>query len=215
MKRKSGFLGVILFLLVACIVAFSAPAMAYTIDFIIDPSSNDYTGSIRYYSSNGTIEGRTIDVDKVWLKSTNVTVDLEAYLTFDISVNTDMTFASGTISIKDSNNQLLMSGYINDGALESVASGTFQIVWAGIIDEKSEYLLDLLGLNSVSTTGWSGSLNLSWMGIEQANGDIYSTSVLSGDVNNNVPIPPSALLMGSGLVGLIGFGLRRRRSRMS
>lgn len=35
------------------------------------------------------------------------------------------------------------------------------------------------------------------------------------DTFKPVPIPPSALLMGSGLVGLIGFGLRRRRSRVS
>lgn len=32
------------------------------------------------------------------------------------------------------------------------------------------------------------------------------------DFANNVPIPPSALLLGSGVIGLIGFGIRRRRA---
>lgn len=35
------------------------------------------------------------------------------------------------------------------------------------------------------------------------------------DFANNVPLPPSAMLLGSGVVGLIGFGLKRRRSRLS
>ena len=41
-----------------------------------------------------------------------------------------------------------------------------------------------------------------------------STFVTAHDLST-VPIPPSALLLGSGVLGLIGFGVRRRRSNAS
>jgi hypothetical protein len=41
-----------------------------------------------------------------------------------------------------------------------------------------------------------------------------SVVMLSVD-SKPVPIPPSALLLGSGMIGLIGFGVRRRKYRVS
>ena len=42
-------------------------------------------------------------------------------------------------------------------------------------------------------------------------GDSNITFIADSAPAPTVPIPPSALLLGSGVVGLIGFGLRRRR----
>ena len=39
--------------------------------------------------------------------------------------------------------------------------------------------------------------------------------IIQIDAVASVPIPPSALLLGSGVIGLIGFGVRRRRANVS
>jgi hypothetical protein len=56
--------------------------------------------------------------------------------------------------------------------------------------------------------------------VSEINGHQYWFASADGDYFaqidvDAVPIPPSALLMGSGLIGLIGFGVRRRRAGIS
>jgi hypothetical protein len=53
----------------------------------------------------------------------------------------------------------------------------------------------------ISSEGWSGLINLTF--------NVKTGAVGSGDVTNT-PIPGSLVLLGSGLMGLVGIGIRRK-----
>lgn len=60
-------------------------------------------------------------------------------------------------------------------------------------------------------TQFSGLFHIDFNASGIAPGSFTSTQLGSGDVLNQVPIPPTALLLGSGLLGLVGLGWRRRK----
>ena len=87
------------------------------------------------------------------------------------------------------------------------------MVFSGFTDNKTQDLFTFMGLTGLSTTGWEGDMNLSFFGTGTPGCVIASTQILSGDVVNTyvpVSIPPSALLLGTGLLGLVGLGWRKR-----
>lgn len=109
----------------------------------------------------------------------------------------------------------LMSGTFLVGGVTHLDyySGTEKwfVTFAAFTDEKNEDLLDYYGMPHVD---YYGNFNISFevTGDNNVFDGFTSTQVLSGDISNYpVPISASALLLGSGLVGLIAFGQRMRK----
>ena len=86
----------------------------------------------------------------------------------------------------------------------------FSIIGAWFQDWKNPLLLELFGLAGPEL--WNGAFNLSLNLANLPDNAFRSSAVYSGDlVNTPVPIPPSALLLGSGILGLVALGWRRGR----
>jgi len=126
--------------------------------------------------------------------------------------------------------ETLLSGYFNtafvtySGSQVGLAGGLVSIDGAQttFTDTKAYNLVTDLGLTS--TTGWAGAFNLSFYDNDNtspsSSPNYFDTSAQDEELQNgyvgsgnltNVPLPPSALLLGSGLLGLAGLGWRRGR----
>jgi len=89
----------------------------------------------------------------------------------------------------------------------------FDVAVAGFQDEKNSALLQYFGYPANASS--DGNFNLSFLtaGFVKPGDAFTSISVLSGDVVNfPVPLPPSMLLLGTGILGLVGLGWRRRKT---
>lgn len=115
----------------------------------------------------------------------------------------------GGDGIPDTGNITLMHGQITSASV-TYTGGTFHVAIVTYNDEKAYDLVHYFGYDG--TTNWFGGLNLSFNAAAVAPPSGFaSTSVLSGDVVNT-PLPPTALLLGAGLLGLAVLG-RRRKNR--
>ena len=92
-----------------------------------------------------------------------------------------------------------------------------QLVYWRHVDVEIDYTADLLFFGSAGDDLWD-SVTIFWDGMDvlPINGDPPSTTITFGmpvpsDRVAPVPIPASALLLGSGMVGLIAFGQRMRK----
>ena len=91
------------------------------------------------------------------------------------------------------------------------------VMVANFTDTKDKDFLALFGLSPDQVSAF-GNFNIG-LQLNLVNG-VYpipdeafsSLLVTSGDVKNNpIPLPPSMVLLGSGLLALVGFGIRRRQ----
>lgn len=84
---------------------------------------------------------------------------------------------------------------------------------ASFTDAKDEELLAHFGIPSPTEllAGFAGVINLQISGLTSPPTVSTTLNSLSGDVSN-VPVPPAALLLGSGLLGLVGLRFRRKLS---
>jgi hypothetical protein len=109
-------------------------------------------------------------------------------------------------------NTLLLSGTFGTASVFNFGGTTFDIAGGVFQDTKNPFMLDYFGL--APNTLFDGSFNLSFSVAPGSPGPphaILSKVVGSGDLFNvPVPIPASALLLGTGLVGLMGLRYRRK-----
>jgi hypothetical protein len=212
-------------LMMVMMMALSAQAEAL-LDFDMSPPT---AGTISYGGGASVLSGHNISVDTV----TGINTPLHNGVTLTI-VGGEMFFETGPFvglgtgeyefsigngflnifgaipGIGLANTQLL-SGFPLIGPSDphvaiTPAGGTVLFNFA---DEKNIDLLAYYGL----TSSVSGSLNLSFAVTGGINPNVAtaftSSTILSGDVVNT-PIPGSLLLLGSGIMGVVGIGIRRK-----
>lgn len=105
----------------------------------------------------------------------------------------------------------LLTGQIEASNVSRVG-GTFKVAIAMFVDHVNAVLASHYGLLGGSTYLWSGDFNVGFHAPGTAPGAFASTNVTSGDVlTSPVPEPSTMAIAGLGALGLIGFGLRRRK----
>lgn len=226
-------------LAVALTLGLSAQAQAAGIlDFgIVAPT----TGTISFAGGATPLMGTNIDVDNVVGLGTpannNVLRNcIGCILTFTTgnlqgSTATSWIFGDGpTTSIKVTGAVDLDGGGIGpgdvgfggpvtllDGSFQglvtvTITGGTFRVFGAGFVDVKNADLAAFYGLPGGPSVQYSGAINLSFQASGTPPNGFTSTQVLSGDIVNQVDLPSSLLLLGSGLVGFAYLSTRTRRS---
>jgi hypothetical protein len=200
----------------ALVMALCVPSYAVTIDFnVFAPSS----GTISYAGGTNPLIGTDIQVFAVKTDSGNPILFTDNVVlnfttgNFITSAAGDWSFGSGgSISIVDTTkSETFLTGSFTSVEVEAIGS-SFKVALAGFTDTKTAALLQLLGLSGLNTTGWDGNMNLSFIANGMPGNAFCSSVIGSGDVSNYspVPIPPSALLYASGLLGFIALRGRRR-----
>ncbi|MFI5330512.1 MAG: hypothetical protein ACHQ2F_05670 [Desulfobaccales bacterium] len=210
-----------LLITLALLMAMCLPAYAATtIDFNISAPNS---GSISFAGGTAALIGLDIPVASVKLTggssipfTDNVLLNFTTG-NFVTAVGNDWVFGGGgTISIADATPATPVTyliGTFNSAEVAAVG-GPFQVVLSGFTDNKTQDLFAFMGLTGLDlpTTGWDGYMNLSFFGTGTPGSAIASTTILSGDVvNTQVPVSPSALLLGTGLLALVGIGWRRKQ----
>jgi len=120
---------------------------------------------------------------------------------------------SGTLTPNPPDTGTQLSGTVQSATVTNV-SGVFDLAVTVFVNTIDATLATYLG---VPTTGWSGALHIDFnpasTNTSPSTGTAFaSTSVGSGDVVTSVPEPSSLAIAGLGGLGLIGFGLRRRKA---
>ena len=224
MKSKVFIVAAVLAVALMAVPAFAATV---TLNTVVDTYVDKGNPTDSYGSSNNLY----VAGDVVWMFDW-VDNDKRTYLKFDLSSIPDCaTITSATLGL-----------YLNDkvdGQSESVyhvASDS----WSGNItwNTRPDYDTYLDTSNPPNENHWeTWDLLPNWNYIVDLTDDYLSLIILTNETCdssdrynaydkgcnipylqicytqcNPVPIPPSALLMGSGLLGLVGLGWRRKRS---
>ncbi len=221
-----------LLLILALVLALCVPASAGYLDFGIDLTAGTNGGTIVYNPvGSGRVIGTNIEVDNVIgvgtpsnpgspLTITGGDLDFASAdgvgnPTFDSTTWTwtgpgSIMIHGGIAALGVANGSLLMSGTFSNVQVHKVTGG-FLVSTSVFVDTKNDHLETYYGY--AGSTPWIGEFNIGFL---VDNNPIppaafASTAITSGDIlNHPVPLPPSALLLGSGLLGLLGFGLRKK-----
>jgi len=239
-KHHSFSISTSLFLLATLFVllapSFSTASTVGGIDFLI--YEDQTTGSISYNSS-GNLVGTNIIIDQVLGKQTpsnsGISYDISggsfsfttgSLLSYNKTGNVEewifgsggsITITGGIASLGISDGSTLLSnGSFDYVEVTRYDNNYFEITLVFSTFEGASVISKLASEYGYTTTdGYYGGLNLTFNAAITNDQNHYFTSELigSGDViTNPVPIPPSVLLLGSSLLGLLGIGARRKRS---
>jgi hypothetical protein len=230
MRQKICLLALALMMVFASVVA----VQAQTLDFSI---FSPYQGSIAFDGVIGhPLVGTNILVSSVTGFDTLINPDVTLPITngrLDFTTGGCLGNFIGIYFFDTTGGSLTIRGDIAQGqgtenlltstsfvvpSLPIVAVGPFGRGGTVVMSFTDTKALDLVNYFGESNTGPNaGNLNLSFLGAINFNtvAAFSSTRVLSGDVWNvlgasGAPIPGSLLLLGSGIVGLAGIGLRRK-----
>lgn len=235
MKARSTFVAFAL----ALSLGFSSQAFAAgLLDFgMIAPT----TGTVSFGGGATPLVGSTIEVDNVTGLGTPANAGvpgqrlcLGCVLNFTTGNFTGVTGSSwnfgpgGTITVTggvDLNNNTiqdagdipagttLLSGSFVGTTMVTAFAGGFRVIGAAFVDVKDATLAAFYGLTGGPSVPWQGGFNLSFTSNALPPNAFSSSSLLSGDiVNQQVDLPSSLLLLGSGLVGFAYLSARTRRS---
>lgn len=132
-------------------------------------------------------------------------------------MSSTITLTGGIADLGLSDDTVLLSGYFDFAQVVPLTPSIFKVAVTGFFDTKDPTLVGFYGLPAFQGDGktpfpYYGNLNLSFV-LQDGTGapDAFSSiMVLSGDIANTpVPVPPTLLLFGSGLAGLVGLGRRK------
>jgi len=139
--------------------------------------------------------------------------------TFDSSTSSSWNFKSGaTITLTGAvlslgitnTNTVLLSGYFNMITTVAKTNGNFKVQESGIFDHKNVLIEQYYGINNGPLT-WSGSMDAHFTAVGSPPGSFSSTLIGTASIFNTAPEPSSMAIAGLGALGLIGYGIRRRR----
>ena len=209
--------------------AFALPAQATTLDFTLGFFSG---GTVSFAGGSAPLIGTGISVTAVVDKDTaNIPIPVtDGVLSFTTGPltgfsPTEWDFGGGaSSSIKITGavpaagitdpSTVLLSGTFDLAKVIYLVNSlfTFNVAAAGFQDTKDPALLEYFDIPA--GTPFIGSFNLSFNTAagQIPPGSFASVTMGSGNLFNvPVPIPPSLLLLGTGLVGLMGLRCRRKR----
>ncbi|MHB9075557.1 MAG: hypothetical protein ACYC6G_18795 [Desulfobaccales bacterium] len=219
-------LTILAFALVLC-GAFALSAQANYLDFTLgfdDPAS----AIISYAGGDGPLSGANIDVSFVQGEGTAshdgeillITGGVISFTTgnysgggtqeWDFGSGGSFKITGGIAALGIADGTTLVEGSF-DSATVYAAGAIFKIAFGDITDTKNPCLVTYFGYDADQV--FEGLMNLSFFVTVSPPGAFSSTgiSIGSGDLANTpVPIPPTMLLLGTGLLGL---GLIPRRKK--
>jgi len=203
-------------------VAQAQPELDFTV-----PASNP-SGSISYAGGSADLVGTGISISQVEGLGTpsnnNVTEAITSgILSFTSGASTGSwtwgTGAAGSLTITGGMSTPSIPGgtQLVTGQIESVvvtASGNnFDVAIAVILNTVNSTLASYYGLTGGSGTSYSGNFNIGFHATGSPPSSFSSYQVNSGDViTSPVPEPSTMAIAGLGALGMIGYGLRRRKA---
>jgi len=107
----------------------------------------------------------------------------------------------------------LLSGQVESVIVTASGANNFNVAIGVILNIVNPTLASFFGLSGGSSNPWTGNFNIGFTAAATPPGAISSTQVLSGDlITTPVPEPSTMAIAGLGALGMIGYGLRRRKA---
>jgi PEP-CTERM motif len=124
-----------------------------------------------------------------------------------------LTITGGISSLGLANGSTLLSGTIESVSVIAAGS-TFKVGIAAFLNTINSTLASHYGFQGGSGASWTGVYNIGFNAKGSAPGSFSSSSVQSGGVDTSpiVPEPSSLVIAGLGALGMIAFGLWRRKA---